>query len=234
MNDSWIKKLFKTNSGEKQTENMEKEEKNKIEEEKNRIVITIGRELGSGGRKVAKEVARRLGFDYYDKEIITKAAKQSGIDENLFKQVDEANLDSFWYEFSVDAYEKDEKKQTYKEMAASDKLFMLQSDAIRDFAKKGNCVIVGRCATYILKNKSKRIFICASENDRIERIKKSYKIDNKKAKYIMEQSDKKRENYHSYYTNQNWKDPSGYDLVINTSEIGLEKAIEKIIELSKS
>ena len=142
MNDSWIKKFFKTNSEEKQTENIEKEETNKIEEEKNRIVITIGRELGSGGRKVAKEVAKRLGFDYYDKEIITKAAKQSGIDENLFKQVDEANLDSFWYEFSVDAYEKDEKKQTYKEMAASDKLFMLQSDSIRDFAKKGNCVIV--------------------------------------------------------------------------------------------
>ena len=119
-------------------------------------------------------------------------------------------------------------------MAAADKLFMVQSDAIRDIAQKGGAVIVGRCATYILKNNSKRVFICANEKDRLARIEKSYKVDPQKAKEIMEISDKKRENYHTYYTNQDWKDKKNYDLVINTSEIGIEKAIEEVIKLAKS
>ncbi len=235
--NSWIKNIFETKPKKAETK-IEKVEKNntKVEEKPLVIkpVITIGRELGSGGRKVAKEVAKKLGYEYYDKEIITKAAKQSGIDSNLFKQVDESNLDSFWYEFSTKAYEKDIDKNSFKEMTMADKLFMIQSDIIRDVAKKGGCVILGRCATYILKNSSKRVFICADENDRIKRIKNSYKVGEKKAKEIIEISDKKRENYHSYYTNQDWKDKKGYDLVINTSEIGIEAAIEKIIELVKS
>ena len=234
MNDSWFRKLFKTDSEKKQTENVEKKMDDSNGNKKGGIVITIGRELGSGGRKVAKKVAEKLNYDYYDKEIITKAAKESGVDENLFKQVDEADLDSFWFEFSKDAYEKEEKKLSFKEMTAADKLFMIQSDTIRNVAEKGSCVIVGRCATYILKNNSKRIFICANEKDRIERIKRSYKVSEIEAKEIMDKSDKKRENYHSYYTNQNWKDPKGYDLVINTSEIGIDKAVEKIIELVKT
>ena len=237
-NNSWFEKLLKPKKKEAEkivpceTKREEKKE-NKNKKEKG-IVITIGRELGSGGRKVAKEVAKRLNLEYYDKEIITKAAKENGIDENLFKQVDEADLDSFWYEFSVNAYEKEEKTTSYKEMAAADKLFMVQSDAIRDIAQKGGAVIVGRCATYILKNNSKKVFICANEKDRLARIEKSYKVDPQKAKEIMEISDKKRENYHTYYTNQDWKDKKNYDLVINTSEIGIEKAIEEVIKLAKS
>lgn len=228
MNDSWIKKLFKTNSEDKQVEKIKEEVKENIG---GGVVITIGRELGSGGRKVAKKVAEKLNYKYYDKEIITKAAKESGIDEKLFNQVDEANLDSFWFEFSADAYKKGKKEISLKEMTASDKLFMIQSDAIRDIAKKGSAVIVGRCATYILKERSKRIFICADEKDRIERIKRSYKVAEKEAKEIMEESDKKRENYHSYYTNQNWKDEKNYDLYINTSETGIDKAVELIVNL---
>lgn len=228
MNDSWIKKLFKTNSEDKQVEKIKEEVKENIS---GGVVITIGRELGSGGRKVAKKVAEKLNYKYYDKEIITKAAKESGIDKKLFNQVDESDLDSFWYEFSAEAYKKEDSKNSFKEMMAADKLFMIQSDAIRDIAKKGNAVIVGRCATYILKDKSKRIFICADENDRIERIKRSYKVSEEEAKEIMKESDQKRENYHSYYTNQNWKDEKNYDLYINTSETGIDKAVELIVKL---
>ena len=86
----------------------------------------------------------------------------------------------------------------------------------------------------ILKNNSKRVFICANEKDRLARIEKSYKVDPQKAKEIMEISDKKRENYHTYYTNQDWKDKKNYDLVINTSETGIEKAIEEVIKLAKA
>ena len=228
MNDSWFKKLFKTNLEGKQVEKI-KEEVN--ENENYGVVITIGRELGSGGRKVAKKVAEKLKYKYYDKEIITKAAKESGIDEKLFNQVDESDLDSFWYEFSTEAYKKENTQTSFKEMMAADKLFMIQSDTIRDIAQKGNAVIVGRCATYILKDTSKRVFICADEKDRIERIKRSYEVSEEEAKKIIDISDKKRENYHSYYTNQNWKDKKNYDLVINTTEVGIEKAVELIIKL---
>ena len=231
MNDSWFKKLFKANSDDKQVDKAKSKEQK--EEKKGGVVITIGRELGSGGRKVAKKVAEQLNYDYYDKEIITKAAKQSGIDAKMFNQVDEADLDSFWFEFSTNAYKKEEKELSFKQMTAADKLFMIQSDAIRDIAQKGGSVIVGRCATYILKDTSKRVFICADEKDRIERIKRSYKVSEKEAKEIMQESDKKRENYHSYYTNQNWKDKNNYDLYINTTEVGIDKAVQMIIELVK-
>lgn len=229
MNDSWIKKLFKTNSENKRVEKIIKEEVK--EQISGGVVITIGRELGSGGRKVAKKVAEKLNFAYYDKEIITKAAKESGVDERLFKQVDDSNLDSFWFEFSTEAYKKGENKPSLNEITAADKLFMIQSDTIREIAKRGNCVIVGRCATYILKDKSKRIFISADEKDRIERIKRSYKVEENEAKEIMIESDKKRENYHSYYTNQNWKDEKNYDLYINTTKTGIDKAVELIVNL---
>ena len=231
MNNSWFRKLFKTNSKDKQKENAEK--KSDRSSNKGGVVITIGRELGSGGRKVAKEVAEKLNYDYYDKEIITNAAKESGIDENLFSQVDEADLDSFWFEFSADAYKQSDKEMSFREMTAADKLFMIQSDTIRNVASKGGCVIVGRCATYILKDKSKKVFICANEKDRIERIKRSYNVSEKEAKDIMVESDKKRENYHSYYTNQDWKDKNNYDLYINTSEVGIDKAVDMVIKLVK-
>lgn len=234
---TWFNK--KTKTEEKKQEDLKTSETKKEEtvcqdENDKNIVITIGRELGSGGRKVAKEVAKRLNIEYYDKETITKAAKENGIDENLFKQVEESNIDSFWYEFSTKAYEAENEKATYKEMTAADKLFMVQSDIIRNLAKNKSAVIVGRCATYILKNNSKRIFICADEKDRLERIQRAYNVDYKKAKRVMEISDKKRESYHKYYTNQDWKDEKNYDLVINTSKLGIEKSIEEIIKLIKA
>lgn len=231
MKNSWVKKLFKTNLKKDNSVGVDvhSDPQKKIKE--TNFVITIGRELGSGGRKVAKKVAEKLNYDYYDKEIITKAAKDNGIDENLFNQIDEADLDSFWFEFTKEAYDKDGKKTSFKEIAAADKYFMIQSDTIREIAKNKGAVIVGRCSTYILKNESKRIFICADEKDRIGRIKRSYKVSEEVAKDIMEKSDKKRENYHSYYTNQNWKDKNNYDLYINTSEVGIDGAVNMIIEL---
>lgn len=226
MSIPWSKKLFTKNKQEKE-ENKKEIQNN---ENKEKTVITIGRELGSGGRKIAKKVAEKLNYEYYDKEIITKAAKKSGIDKKLFSQVDEADLDSFWFEFSKKAYDKDEKKASFKEITAADKLFMIQSDTIREVAKNKGVVIVGRCATYILKNESKKIFICANEKERVERIRRLYKVTTEEAKDIMKKSDKKRENYHEYYTHQNWKEKTNYDLYINTSEIGIENAVKQIID----
>ena len=216
----------------KKVKNVEIKETEELPKEKNqkKIVVTIGREMGSGGRKVGKILAEKMKIAFYDKQIITEAAKENGIDEELFKQVDEADLDSFWFEFTTDAYQQEKGETTFKEMAAADKLFMIQSDTIRKIAQKESAVIVGRCSTYILKNDSLKVFITADEPDRIARIMRFYKVDKEKAHEIMEMSDKKRENYHSYYTNQNWKEKSNYDLYINTTELGIEGAVNKIIK----
>ena len=225
--EKWFKKEIKKDY---KTEEVKQNEE--LPEEKNepKIVITIGREMGSGGRKVGRILAERLGIPFYDKQIITDAAKENGIDEELFQQVDEANLDSFWFEFSTDAYQKVDENKSFVEMTAADKLFMIQSDTIRRIAEKHSAVIVGRCATYILKNNSIKVFITADEKDRIARIMRFYKVDEEQAKKIMKISDKKRENYHSYYTNQNWKEKNNYDLYLNTTELGVEGAVNKIIK----
>ena len=229
-----ILKWFKRK--EKKSENTEiMQETNEPSKENNeeKIVITIGREIGSGGRKVGKLLAAKLNIPFYDKQVITDSAKANGIDEELFKQVDEANLDSFWYEFSEEAYSKEENENSFVQMAAQDKLFMIQSDTIRKIAEKGSAVIVGRCSTYILKNNSFKVFVTADMDDRIERVMRYYKVDKDKAKQMIVKSDKKRENYHSYYTNQNWKDKENYDLYINTTKEGIDGAVEKIIKRIK-
>ncbi len=231
MFEKWFKR--KNNKTEK-TEITQETNESPKENSEEKIVITIGREVGSGGRKVGKLLAAKLNIPFYDKQIITDSAKANGIDEDLFKQVDEANLDSFWYEFSEEAYSKEDNENTFVQMAAQDKLFMIQSDTIRKVAEKGSCVIVGRCSTYILKNNSFKVFITADMDDRIERVMRYYKVDKDKAKQMIIKSDKKRENYHSYYTNQNWKEKENYDLYLNTTKEGIDGAVEKIIKKIKS
>ena len=223
----WFKRKEKKSEN---TEIMQETNEPSKENNKEKIVITIGREIGSGGRKVGKLLAAKLNIPFYDKQIITDSAKANGIDEELFKQVDEANLDSFWYEFSEEAYSKEENEHSFVQMTAQDKLFMIQSDTIRRIAEKGSAVIVGRCSTYILKNNSFKVFITADMDDRIERVMRYYKVDKDKAKQMIVKSDKKRENYHSYYTNQNWKDKENYDLYLNTTKEGIDGAVEKIIK----
>ena len=231
MFEKWLKRK------EKIEENTEiKQETNEPLKENNeeKIIITIGREVGSGGRKVGKLLAAKLNIPFYDKQVITDSAKENGIDEELFKQVDEANLDSFWYEFTADAYKKDENENSFVEMTAQDKLFMIQSDTIRKIAQKGSAVIVGRCSTYILKNESLKVFITADMDDRIARVMRFYKVDKDTAKRMITKSDKKRENYHSYYTNQDWKAKENYDLYINTTKEGIDGAVDKIIKQLKN
>lgn len=194
-------------------------------------VITIAREFGSGGREIAEKVAKKLDFKFYDKEQIVKAAKENGIDTDLFEQVDEKRMDKFWFTVSKMAYDIPSDDNSFDSKVSNDKMFMIQSDAIRALAKKGNAVFVGRCASYILRNKAKKIFIIAEMEDRIKRIEKRYKLSKDDAKHLIITADKKREKYYDYYTNSKWNDVKNYDLVINVSETGIDGAVEKIVKL---
>ena len=194
-------------------------------------VITIAREFGSGGREIAEKVAKKLDFKFYDKEQIVKAAKENGIDTDLFDQVDEKNMDKFWFTVSKMAYDIPSDENSFDTKVSNDKMFMIQSDVIRALAKRGNAVFVGRCASYILRNNAKKIFIIAKMDDRIKRIEKRYKLSKDEAKKLIETADKKREKYYDYYTNSKWNDVKNYDLVIDVSETGIDGAVDKIIDL---
>lgn len=197
-------------------------------------IITIAREFGSGGREIALKVAEKLNYKFYDKESIVNAAKENGIDTELFSQVDEKNMDDFWFKVSPMAYDIQEETNSFEQKVSNDKMFMIQSDTIRKLAENGGVVFVGRCASYILKNKAKKVFVVADINDRITRVKKRYNLSDNEAKKLIEVADKKREKYYDYYTNSKWNDVKNYDLIINVSENGIDKAVEKIVSLIKA
>lgn len=196
-------------------------------------IITIAREFGSGGREVALKLSEKLGYKFYDKEGIVDAAKKNGIDEDLFEQLDEKNMDKFWFTVSKLAYDIPLDATSFEAKVCNDKMFMIQSDTIRELAKEGNVVFVGRCASYILKHIAKKIFIVADMEDRIKRIEKRYDLSKDEAQKLIEVADKKREKYYDYYTNTKWNDVKNYDLVLNVSELGIDGAVDKILEFIK-
>lgn len=230
--------LFSIFSKKVKKENLKEDKKiSKIPDEQKNIpagkVITIAREFGSGGREVALKVAEKLGYKFYDKEGIIEVAKANGIDSDLFEQLDEKNMDKFWFTVSKMAYDIPLDANSFEAKVCNDKMFMIQSDTIRELAKSGNVVFVGRCASYILKHIAKKVFVVADMDDRIKRIEKRYKLSKDEAKKLIEVADKKREKYYDYYTNTKWNDFNNYDLVLNISEIGIDGAVDKIVDFVK-
>lgn len=220
---------------ERNEENKELQEFDKVESISTETgpIITIAREFGSGGREIALKVAEKLNYKFYDKEEIVKNARENGIDTELFEQLNEKSMDSFWFKLSPLAYDMPKDADSYEQKVSNDKMFMIQSDVIRNIAKKGNAVFVGRCASYILKNSAKKVFITASLEDRVQRIEKRYKLDKNDAIALIKSADQKREKYYDYYTNTRWNAPENYDLVIDVSETGIDGAVDKIVELMK-
>lgn len=233
---SFFEKIFGSKKSTNDTKKHVTQDKKVNEEERKELVgpvITIAREFGSGGREIAEKVAEKLNFKFYDKEQIVKVAKENGIDTELFEQVDENHMDKFWFTVSKMAYDIPSDSNSFDIKVSNDKMFMIQSDTIRELAKKGSAVFVGRCASYILRSKAKKIFIIAEMDDRVKRIEKRYKLSKDEAKKLIEVADKKREKYYDYYTNSKWNDVKNYDLVINVSDTGIDGAVEKIIKLVK-
>ncbi len=194
-------------------------------------IITIGRQFGSGGHEIAVGLSEKLGIPYYDKEIIVEAAKKSGLNENLFKNAEEQTVSSFLYSVALGAYTPANSLTGMPFMNINETIFQEQSKVIVDLASRGSCVIVGRCADYILKEQPEcyRFFMYADLPARIERIKKLYDLDDRKAEDLIVKTDKKRGNFYHYYTGKKWNDLKNYDLCLNTAKTGAEGAIETIL-----
>ena len=193
------------------------------------FVITIGRQLGSGGKEVAEKLARELGVKVYDKALLQAAACESGIDASLFEKADERESNSLFGGFfsihgSISEY------FSAGSCIDNDKLFEIQSEAIRNIAQSESCIIVGRCAEYVLRDHPAMlsVFITADHNDRVARIMRAEGLGREAAVEFIEKNDKKRRSYHDYYATTHWGLASSYDLCVNLSRLGVDGTVEFI------
>ncbi len=188
------------------------------------IIITIAREYGSGGRYVGKLLAEQLGFKLYDKNLITMVSNESGLSASYIEENEQTIGGKLLANFN---------SQYYNNMTNDDNLFIAESNAIKEIATKGSCVIIGRCANYILKNKENvfSIFLYNNDEQKVKRAVKYYGLEEKTALKVINKINKARENHYKYYTNENWKDFSNYDLAINVDKFGVEETVKMIKEI---
>ena len=177
------------------------------------MIITIGRQLGAGGRDIGRILASSLNLRYFDKELLLESARQSGFAHELFLRADE-RYNLFTLALSTD----------------SQKLFQYQSDTIRQLASEGDCLFLGRAADYILRDRDDvlSVFLTADMEDRILRVIEKDGMTEKDALAFIEKTDRNRAHYYNFFTGKHWGDSSGYDICLNTSRFGMEGTVEII------
>lgn len=197
--------------------------------------ITIGRQFGSGGREIGKALAKKLSVDFYDRELISLAAKESGIDPEFFESIDEKATNSLLYSLSMGLYSFGNSFSAMGDLPVNDKLYLLQHKIIKKLAAEGPCVIVGRCADYVLKDNPNRIsiFIHANLEFRKEKAIQTHGIDKARAEQIVLKTDKTRANYYSFYSGAKWGLAENYDLCIDSSKMSQDQIVDVIIEYVK-
>ena len=199
---------------------------------KTNTIITIGREYVSAGREIGYKVAEAFDIKLYDKEMLARAAKESGICEEIFQSHDEKPTNSFLYSLVMDTYSMGYSGNSYTDMPINHKVFLAQFDAIKKIADEGPCILVGRCADYALESYPNvvSVFIHADMQSRIRRIARLYDLTDAKAKDLIVKTDKKRASYYNYYTNKKWSDAESYELCLTSSELGIEGTAQAIID----
>ena len=193
-------------------------------------IITVGRQYGSGGRYVARLLAEKLGIPYYDKELLAEVAKDSGICEEVLEEHDEKNARNFLFSMMSGSPSVTDSGAMYMDMPLNHRIFLAQFDTIRRIAGQGPCVIVGRCADYVLRDMDNvlNVFIKADKENRIHRVVKYYGVDPLKAEDMIKKADKQRASYYNYYATGNWGDVKNYDLCVDTGALGIQGAVDLI------
>ncbi len=197
-------------------------------------IITIGRQFGSGGREIGEMVADHFGIKCYDKELLSRAAKESGFCEEMIQNHDERPTNSFLYNLVMDTYSFGYNSSSFVDMPISHKVFLAQFDTIKNIAQEGPCVIVGRCADYALSDFPNvlNLFITADEECKIKRIKERFEdiTTDDKAREMMNKKDKQRQSYYNYYSSKKWGRADSYDLCINSSILGIDGTVKFITQ----
>jgi len=200
-----------------------------------KFIITINRQYGSGGREVGMKLSKALGVKFYDKELIALASKESGYVESVFENADERPSKSLLFSLVMDSYASKGWFYQHDDILSNEKLFAIQADVIRNVARE-SCIIVGRCADYILRDEPGLItvFTHAPMKYRIENLKRDNPgIDKKELENRLRRIDKQRSSYYSYYTGRDWASSENYHLSIDTSVTGIEGAVQMILKLKE-
>ena len=201
-----------------------------------KIIITIARQFGSGGREIGELVAKALGIPCYDKELIKDAAAKGSLNEEVLKVTDESATNSLLYTLAMGSNILGAGLHFNYKMPLNDKLFILQSEIIKEYAEAGSCVIIGRCADYVLSDRDDlfKIFIYGDIMHRAARIRERYPdIKSAQVMDVIVKTDKRRSSYYNFYTGNKWGAHDNYDLAINSSTFGVEKTAEMIVNLAK-
>ena len=201
-----------------------------------KFVITIARGYGSGGRTIGMMLAKELNIPYYDRELMRLASDESGINEELFAKADEKLKQSLLFKIARKEYNGELIPPDKEEFVSNDNLFAYQAKVIKDLAAEGPCVIVGRCADYILRDlpHAVRLYIHAPLEDCVARTEGKLPGDAKEREKQILAIDKRRAAYYKYYTGKDWADARNYDLCLDSGKIGYRgcvEAIKKHIEL---
>ena len=199
--------------------------------EEKRLVITIGRQFGSSGCEIGTRLSEELGFDFYDKNILRTNSDESGIKESYFYLSDEKAGNKLLYRI-INSLTPEKKVPSFgrSDLTSADNLFRFQSEVIRKLAAEENCVIMGRCAEYVLDGMDGlvKIFLYADMDARIKRITEKEYYEPKDVKKNIKRIDRERREYHRYYTGKDWENLENYDLMLNTAKLGVEGSIAMI------
>lgn len=195
-----------------------------------KVIITIDRQYGSGGRNIGKQLAKDLGIPFYDKEITQMAAAQSGMSKEIIEKTDETAASSLLYSVVTGAYMFGNHVAPTLDLPINDKVFIAQTEVIKTIASKGSCVIMGRCADYILRNHPEvvNVFIHADLSSRLNRAIHEYGLPSEKAEMQLSKIDKTRANYYHYYSGEKWGNSINYKLCIDSSVLGIEGSAQVI------
>ena len=202
-----------------------------------KIIITIARQYGSGGREIGEKVAEKLGIKLYDKELITQAATKGSLDENVTKLADESAANSLLYTLAMGSNVLGTTMHFGYKMPLNDKLFILQSEVIKECAKEESCIIIGRCADYVLRNEENlfRIFIYGDLDHRQTRVAQRHpELKSSQIIDVINKTDKRRASYYNFYTGNKWGKYDNYDLAINSSTLGIDGTADLICACVKN
>lgn len=190
-------------------------------------IVTISRELGSGGNAIARELSKRLELPYYDRDIISKTAKDFGISKDKLEKYDEKKPNSFLYSIAtahfdpafIPSFQLDD-------IVVDDRAFLFTSETIKKLAVEP-CIIVGRCADYVLREKKIiKVFICADIDDRVKNVSENLGLSEKNALKLIQKTDKRRAAYYNSYTDQTWGKANNYHITVNTSVLGVDASVD--------
>ena len=189
-------------------------------------IITISRQYGSGGRLIAQRLSEKLGIPFYDRALIEMAAKESGYEAELFEHIGEQHNSNWFYNLSLFG-----NSTAMQDLPLNDKIFLAQASVIRKVADEGSCVIVGRCADYVLRDRKDcvNVFIHSDLTSRIKRATEQYGLSPVKAGDEINKIDKQRATYYRYYSEKKWGRAENYDLSVYSDGIGLEACTDLIL-----